>query len=627
MSVNRQHVEDISEYIRRVLLGGQRRELISERGDVETTANRIKEIDRQLKKIDADNPRICGEQEYFSVTRYLNDYECADAKGIYFDKQIAFYALNFFARLKITQGELAGKPFHLFPWQKFVVWNLFGWRWKSNNARRFSKALIQLARGNGKTPFGAGILFLAGGFLPDCPQRGDNYTTATKKDQAKIAYNDIIAILDDCPELKDQVEQFANYFKVRQNRCTFQAVSSDGKTADGWRILTVLVDEYHAWDNTDKITKFDNRIKTALGKFDNAMSIVITTAGSETSYKWIELDRLARMVVSPHSEISLDSFFTYICELDVEDDLLDYHNYHKSNPMLEYGIVKEQFLRDYIVSASVSAEAKRELERFHANRRVQSDLKPFNAKIWAGGSDRLDVGGYVPTGGLDLGERDDFSALGIVWKLPGDIVKTEEGETRQLYKWNAEVDVWIPRGGKRDLTEEPFATWIKQGWLRVTQSDWTDYNAIYQRIIERQEMHGFQSIAYDPWQANQIAIDLTNEGIELEKFDQSNRNFNEPCREFQQSVFEKRFFHGGNPLLEWCACNYMTTQNAAGHIRPDKATSEEKIDPIVAVIEGLAQSLFAEPVKRSKYESEELFLFDATEDGGYREWSESQLDE
>src|SRR5438105_12682897 len=71
-------------------------------------------------------------------------------------------AINFFAdRLKHVEGSARGQSFELRSWQAAIVGNIFGWKRKDDAGRivsRYRKALIVIARGNGKTPLAAGIV-------------------------------------------------------------------------------------------------------------------------------------------------------------------------------------------------------------------------------------------------------------------------------------------------------------------------------------------------------------------------------------------------------------------------------------------------------------------------------------
>ena len=56
------------------------------------------------------------------------------------------------------QGEsLVNKPFHLQPWQVFIVYNLVGFYLKGTSERRFKEAFIFVPRKNGKTSFIAAL--------------------------------------------------------------------------------------------------------------------------------------------------------------------------------------------------------------------------------------------------------------------------------------------------------------------------------------------------------------------------------------------------------------------------------------------------------------------------------------
>ena len=48
------------------------------------------------------------------------------AKGSYYDKEAADYAVMFIEQLSHTKGKWAGKPFELIPWQEQIIRDVFG---------------------------------------------------------------------------------------------------------------------------------------------------------------------------------------------------------------------------------------------------------------------------------------------------------------------------------------------------------------------------------------------------------------------------------------------------------------------------------------------------------------------
>ena len=83
--------------------------------------------------------------------RYVDDLEIGHKRGLYFDKESAQYAIDFFQFLHHSKGEWAGQVFELSDWQQFITWNLFGWVREKDGFRRFRTAYLSVARKAGKT--------------------------------------------------------------------------------------------------------------------------------------------------------------------------------------------------------------------------------------------------------------------------------------------------------------------------------------------------------------------------------------------------------------------------------------------------------------------------------------------
>jgi phage terminase large subunit-like protein len=98
------------------------------------------------------------------------------------------------------------------------------------------------------------------------------------------------------------------------------------------------------------------------------------------------------------------------------------------------------------------------------------------------------------------------------------------------------------------------------------------------------EAHNATIFGYDKYNAQQLAEELKQEGFEPIQFAQNGAHFNEPMREFMILLGRGQIVHDGNEVLRWAANNMSITRNAQDQWMPDKRSSKDKIDPIVAVL-------------------------------------------
>ena len=87
-----------------------------------------------------------------SCKRFLTDLKTAGKRGFYLDIDAGNEAIEFIETFCVhIKGEWAGTPLLLEPWQQFIVFNLFAWKRKSDDCRRFRTAYIEVPRKNGKS--------------------------------------------------------------------------------------------------------------------------------------------------------------------------------------------------------------------------------------------------------------------------------------------------------------------------------------------------------------------------------------------------------------------------------------------------------------------------------------------
>lgn len=527
------------------------------------------------------------------VERHREDLQTARDRGLYFDEHAANRAIHFTQLQKLTRGEFDGKPFILQPWQKFIVWCLFGWKRSKDHMRRYREAFLTMGRGNGKSPFAAAIILLL--FLYDDPvePQAEIVVAATERAQAfKYVWTETRRMIDKQPALKSRVRMYSaekcgpsTQMLYLPNGSTFEPLGKDAHSKDGMSLHGYIIDELHAFK--DEHRELVEKLETSMAKRRQPLAIMITTAGSDRSLIWQEKHDYASKVA--RGVVSDDAFFPFIAELDPDDDPFDEANWGKANPNLDVSVKRDE-LRRMANKAQHNAKEKRKFLRYYMNIKVSSRLKAIRPELWAAcGRPLPDLSDRLCHAGLDLGWRDDMAALATVFPLE------IEDEEKQFYA--VKLNAWIPEDTPRELTEPPWCDFIDQGVLEVTPGNITDVEAIYQTIEQLRSDYDLQTIALDPNNARAVSIHLVNVlDISTFEFFQTTRKYNEPTGELLSLLEEKRLIHGGNPLLAWAADNMVLREDVAGLFMPDKVKSQDKIDPMVALIMALSECLFGEQI-------------------------------
>jgi len=548
---------------------------------------------------------VAGELIKQACKRHLRDVKRSKTKKFRYrlSEDHINDAVRFFRILEHTTGSYDGEPFELYPWQIFCVGSLLGWVDKKSGFRRFRQGLIEVGRGNGKSPLAAGLgLKLYAADYPVEP-RAVAYSVATKRDQAKIIFEETKRFVSRSEPLGKMIRTLQHNLFIPANHSRFEPISSEGKTADGLIPHVVLLDEFHAWQHEHR-TLWD-RLVTGMSKGGRLqpMLLIVTTAGDDKSDLWLTYYDYATSVVDTRSDIDDDRLFVAIYEIDDKDDELDERVWPKANPMLEHGVVDIEGLRMLAAKAKKDPASKSQFRRFHANKLTTSLNKPITAEMWKKGDQPMpELEGLTCYAGFDWGWKDDLAAMSYVFPL-GDVEveRTSEDEDGNVItamvaakQYAIQVDAWCPRYGRRDLRQEPLASFIADGWLTPTHSESTDIATIHQSFDAAIERYSILSIAIDQHNCREFATKLENEyALTSVVFAQTPARYNEPLREFLQALQEGRIIHGGNPLLEWSAKNMAIKTNSQGYRMPEKERSSDKIDPIVAVIMALSEAMFA----------------------------------
>lgn len=105
-------------------------------------------------------------------------------------------------------------------------------------------------------------------------------------------------------------------------------------------------------------------------------------------------------------------------------------------------------------------------------------------------------------------------------------------------------------------------------------------------------MFQIQEVAVDRlFQGYQMSMDLAEEGLTVAACGMGFMSMAPPVAELERRLLAQKIRHGGHPLLKWMANNVAVKEDPAGNKKPDKSSSQAKIDGIIALLLALDRQM------------------------------------
>jgi phage terminase large subunit-like protein len=507
---------------------------------------------------------VAGPWVRLAGQRHLDDLATGGKRGLSFDEGLADHATGFFPKfLRLTgEGQFAGQPFELQPWQKFIIGSLFGWL-GPDGFRRYRHAYIEAGKGSGKTPLLGGILLY--GLLFDHEMGAQIVCAARAREQARLMFDDCLKMAR-ASVLADRLDINKNNILDVTTASWIRPVSAEAQTLEGKRVHMAGIDEIWTHPNPDVV----NALRKGTKARRQPMILEITNSGFDrTSVCW---DHHEYSVKVMRGVVTDDSWFAYTCALDEQDDPFTSEAcWIKANPNLDVSL-PIKYLRGEVDRARGMPSETGELLRknFCVWTSSQTRFIPIEKWIECGQTpvdDAMLVG--VPCwGGLDLGQSDDFSAFVRVWRL-------EDGRV----VWRARY--WVPRSAIEKHPDRTYDEWVRGGWLTVTEGDVTDYDLVEKDVGDLCLASGVRDVGYDKRFAEQMSLHLAGQGVEMIDTGQGFQ-LNEALHTMLDLIKTGKLVHDANPIDAWMMDNMVVRHGTRGEVRPDKGHTKDKIDGVVA---------------------------------------------
>lgn len=515
-----------------------------------------------------------GQLIYLACKRFKSDLERSD---LFFDEKTVDRAIDFIGILKHFKGKSSNQHFNLEPWQQFVIANIVGWYWEASKTRRYTSSYIEVSRKQGKTALAAALCLYY--LIADGEDGAEVDLAANSKEQAKIAF-------EFCSQFAKQLDNkgkllgiYRDSITLNTNASKLRVFAADDSKLDGFNASFGLIDEYHSAKNS----KVRDVIKSSMGMRTNPHLCTITTAGFDKSLPCYQLRTTAVDILN---EVKTDdSMFIAIYCLDDTDDWTNEENWIKCAPNL--GItVTSKYLKEQVTSAQ-------------NNPSEEVGVKTKNLNIWCDSIDvwisdnyiykasqRINLNNFTTEDicyiGIDLSATSDLTAVSYL------IPKNDE------YYYH--TDYYLPQSCLTDSpNKEMYKLWHKQGMLTLTSGNVVDYDYILKDILKdilkNNKKVTIYKVGYDKWNATQFAIAATEQGLPLEEYSQSIGNFNQPTKELERLILSGKVKIDSNDITRWCFRNIVLKEDWNNNCKPVKASKNNKIDGVIAMIQALGMFL------------------------------------
>jgi len=536
-----------------------------------------------------------------------------------YSQQEANFVVQFFNGLKHTKGEWHGVNFDLLPWQDEALRAIFG-NLKKDGFRQYNTAYIEVPKKNGKSELGAGMgLYMTCG---DGEWGAEVYGCAADRAQASIVFDVAVDMVDQCPALKKRIKLIASKKRMvyTPTNSFYQVLSSEAFTKHGLNVHACIFDELHAQPNRELYDVMTNGSGDARRQ---PLFFVITTAGDDPERNSIGWE-VHKKAVDILTGVRTDpTFYSMIFGIEPEENRVWSGRKSKTFEKVDWEskkiwkMVNPSFgpalafskIEEFYDSCKGNPASERNFRWLRLNEWCQYRLtKWVPLEKWDATAGLLDIEklkGRKCYAGLDLSTKIDITAFLLLF--PPD----DNNE-----KWAMLPIFWVPEEGLAERAKRdgvPYEQWVKEGFIKTTPGNVIDYQFIRQTITGYnpdgvhahclRDDYEIEELGFDPWNAGQIALDLTDDGLLCVETRQGFKTQSPAMKEIEKLIYECILVHGGNPVMRWMFGNLAVKKDENENVRPVKDKSTGRIDGVVALINAMARAMLHEDESTSIYET------------------------
>jgi phage terminase large subunit-like protein len=498
------------------------------------------------------------------------------------------------------------RPVKLMGWQKFVLAMLVGWR-NENDDKRFTRAIISVARHNGKT-YLMSIITLYSYLIESLGESSQQFLVSSinfKQTSQLMSY--VKQMLIDLAQ-KDPFKDLIDDLDINQKSLASQsdiivspktfskilAVTYESGQYDSFHFKTAIGDEFA----DPKVADNQKTSKITSGQVDvtNKQFIQIATAYPDATVPFRQDEQ--RIVAKMEADYKREgeNYLVLNWSQDSEDEIYKPATWEKSNPLLGMAEKHDKLILDIknerdndllagnvidFQNKSMNVWTQQSVDSFltldDVERAVISDFDRDNRQVYIG---------------FDYSMFSDNTALAFIYPY------IENGKK----KWHVEQHSFIPwqKAGSIDIKEKQdginYRELAKQGYCTITSHPQGLINneQVYTWLLEYIERHHLEVIffGYDAWGATPAIKQMEiNTSYPLEAIRQRTSELKDPTKFLQKIFVESSVTRLDDKIMAKALLNARIIEDKIG-IQVDKAQATMKIDVVDAIIDALYQGMY-----------------------------------